>query len=95
MIAPAEKVQGRQKALRLIAEAQANAIRMISDARPGAEYLTLKGFEALERVADGQATKLIIPSQIQDVAGLLASLQEVVASGKGAVKPSGKDENEG
>ena len=72
------EAQGRADAILLIAEAEAEGIRRINDASPNAAYLTLKGFEALERVADGRATKIIIPSQLQDLAGLLTSMREVV-----------------
>ena len=44
--------------------------------------MTLQGFEALKAVADGNATKLIVPSNIQDVAGLLSSMSEVVKETK-------------
>lgn len=74
------EAQGQADSILLIAEAQAKSIEMISHAAPSSAYLTLKGFEALERVANGQATKLIIPSQIQDVAGLAASMKEVLSS---------------
>ena len=50
---------------------------MINEADPGKAVLTLKGYEALERVADGQATKIIIPSEIQNLAGLAASVKEL------------------
>ncbi|MCL2498272.1 MAG: SPFH/Band 7/PHB domain protein [Symbiobacteriaceae bacterium] len=71
--------RGEADSILLVAEAQAKGIKMIKEANPSAAYLTLKGFESLEKVADGKATKLIIPSQIQDVAGLMASLKEVLA----------------
>lgn len=64
------------------AEGEAEAIRKIVEANPSKEYLTLKSYEALERVADGQSTKLIVPSNIADVAGVLASLTETVATAK-------------
>lgn len=60
------------------AEGTATAIKMINDASPTAAYLTLKGYEALKTVADGKATKIIVPSEIQNVSGLLASLKGVV-----------------
>ena len=75
MIAEAE---GQAKAVERLYEAQAKGIQMIKDAQPNPEFLTLKSFEALQKVADGKATKLIIPSQIQDVAATLSSLTEVV-----------------
>ena len=49
---------------------------MLNEAQPTTEVLTLKSFEALAQVAEGQATKLIIPSEIQNVSGLIASLTE-------------------
>ena len=53
-------------------------------------FLTLKGFEALEKVANGTATKLIIPSEIQNVTGLIASLKEVITDEKPVVKKKGE-----
>lgn len=60
------------------AEGTATAIKMINDANPTAAYLTLKGYDALKVVADGKSTKIIIPSEIQNVSGLLASLKGIV-----------------
>jgi hypothetical protein len=59
---------------------------MINKANPNAAYITLQGFEALKHLADGNATKLIVPSEIQNVAGLLASMKEVVSEEKTASK---------
>lgn len=64
------------------AEGTATAIKMINDANPNAAYLTLKGYEALKIMADGNATKIIVPSEIQNVTGLLASLKAVVEEDK-------------
>lgn len=64
------------------AEGTATAIKMINDANPNAAYLTLKGYEALKIMADGNATKIIVPSEIQNVTGLLASLKAVVEEEK-------------
>lgn len=64
------------------AEGTATAIKMINDANPNAAYLTLKGYEALKIMADGNATKIIVPSDIQNVTGLLASLKAVVEEDK-------------
>ena len=60
------------------AEGTATAIKMINEANPNAAYLTLKGYDALKIMADGNATKIIVPSEIQNVTGLLASLKGVV-----------------
>lgn len=75
MIAEAE---GQAQAMERVYEAQAKGIALINNSDPSKAYLTIKGFEALEKVADGQSTKLIIPSNLQDIAGTLASLSEVV-----------------
>lgn len=55
---------------------------MVREAGADNAVLTLQAFEALKAVADGQATKLIIPSEIQGMAGLAASLKEIVADDK-------------
>ena len=73
LAAEAEKAQLIAKA-----EGEREAIDLINSAKPSAAYITLQGFEALKAVADGNATKLIVPSNIQDVAGLLSSMSEVV-----------------
>ncbi len=75
MIAEAE---GEATAMERIFLAQANGVAMINNANPGKAFLTIKGFETLEKVADGQATKIIIPSNIQDISATLTSLVEVV-----------------
>ena len=64
------------------AEATATAIKMINDANPNAAYLTLKGYEALKIMADGKSTKIIVPSEIQNVSGLLSSLKAVLEKDK-------------
>jgi regulator of protease activity HflC (stomatin/prohibitin superfamily) len=62
--------------------AQAEGIKMITEANPSEAYLTLQGFIALEKVANGQATKIIIPSEIQNVTGLLAALKATIEEDK-------------
>lgn len=72
------KAEGEAEALLKIYEAQARGIAMINEANPSAEYLTLQSYEALAKVADGNATKIIVPSNLQEVAGTLAALTETV-----------------
>jgi len=72
------EAEAQKEALLAIAEGESRAIQLINQAEPSAAYVTLQGFEALKKVADGQATKLIVPSEIQNVAGLFASVSEVV-----------------
>ena len=81
LAAEAEKAQLIAKA-----EGERQAIDLINSAKPSAAYITLQGFEALKSVADGNATKLIVPSNIQDVAGLLSSMTEVVKGDKPSKK---------
>ena len=75
MIAEAE---GQAQAMERVFEAQAYGIKAINNANPSNEYLTIEGYKALEKMANGQSTKLIIPSNLQDISGTLASLTEVV-----------------
>ena len=78
------EAEGEAEAIRSIQKAQAEAIRLINEANPENGYLTIKSFETLQKVADGQATKLIIPSEIQSLAGLAAGLKEAVTEPKAA-----------
>lgn len=78
------KAQGKKEAAKLEAEAymfemqaQANGIKMINEAAPSDAYLQLKSYDALTKVADGQATKIIVPSDLQGAAGMAASLLAV------------------
>ena len=71
------KAEGEAEAILKIQQATADGIRMINDAKPGEGVIALKSLESLERVADGQATKIIIPSEIQNIAGLVASIKGV------------------
>ena len=68
-----------QKA-KLIAEAEgkSRAIELVNKASPNAAYVTLEGYEALKVLADGNATKIVVPSEIQNVSGLFTSLSEVI-----------------
>ena len=70
------RAEGEAEALRTINEAQAAAIRMINEAAPGEGYLTLRKLEAYEHAANGQATKIIVPSDLQGVVGLVNAVTE-------------------
>ncbi len=76
------KAEGEAEALRLVYEAQAKGIQYINDARPEQAYVTLQGFKALEELAKCDATKIIIPSELQGMAGLASSLKEIVSDKK-------------
>lgn len=69
---------GEAEALRLVYEAQAKGIKYINEANPDSSYITLQGFKALEQLSKGSATKIIIPSELQGIAGLATSIKEFV-----------------
>ena len=72
------EAEGQAEALLKVYQAQAEGIKAINDANPSAAYLTLKGYEALEKVANTDSAKIIIPSEISNVSGLITSTKEVV-----------------
>lgn len=74
--------EAEKMALIAEAEGKATAINLINKANPSAPFLTLEGFEALKALANGQSTKIIVPSEIQNVAGLLTSLSETIKRDK-------------
>lgn len=71
------RAEGEAQAILKVQEATARGIHMIAQAGATKEVLTLKGLEAFEKAADGQSTKIIIPSEIQGLAGLASSLTEI------------------
>jgi regulator of protease activity HflC (stomatin/prohibitin superfamily) len=72
------EADGEAQAIISVQRATAEGIKAINEANPGDALIKLRSLEALTKVADGQATKLIIPSDIQGLAGLAASVKEVV-----------------
>ncbi len=76
------QAQAEKEATIARAEGENKAIELINKANPNAAYITLQGFEALKSLADGNSTKIIVPSEIQNVAGLLTSMTEVVKGEK-------------
>ncbi len=73
------EAEGQAKAILKVQNATAEGLKMIKEARPDNMVISIKSLEALAKVADGKATKLIIPSEIQSLAGLAASLKETVS----------------
>ena len=61
-----------------VQQANADGLRFLKEASPDAAVLQIKSLEAFEKAADGQATKIIIPSEIQGMAGLATSIKEVL-----------------
>ena len=72
------EAEGQAQAILAVQKAEAEGIRMINEAAPGEGVITIKSLEAFQKVADGQATKIIIPSDIQGLAGLATSAGELL-----------------
>ena len=72
------EAEGEAAAILKIQEATAAGIDMINKVNPSKEFISIKALESFEKAADGQATKIIIPSEIQGLAGLATSLTELV-----------------
>ncbi|MCD7737795.1 MAG: SPFH/Band 7/PHB domain protein [Lachnospiraceae bacterium] len=72
------EAEGQAEAIVKVQQAKAEGIRMLKDAGADESVLRLKSLEAFEKAADGQATKIIIPSEIQGLAGLASSVKEIV-----------------
>lgn len=72
------RAEAQKAALIAEAEGKAEAIRKIIEAKPDEAYLTLERYEALKKVADGNATKLIIPSDLSGIASLASSITETI-----------------
>ena len=73
------EAEGEAEALLTVQKAQADAIRMINEANPNHNFLALRSMEAMEKVADGKATKLIVPSDMQNLAATVAAIKEAAA----------------
>ncbi len=76
------EAEGKAKAILAVQEATAEGIKLINAAKPDNGVLTLKAYEALGQMANGQATKIIVPSDLQGVASLATSIKEIVSEKK-------------
>ncbi len=76
------EAEGEAEAILSVQSATAEGLKKLNEAAPSAAVVALKGFEALEKLSDGQATKIIIPSEIQGIAGLAASFKEIIKEDK-------------
>lgn len=74
--------EAEAEAILKINTAQAESIRLINEAQPDEEYMTLKKLETFEKVADGKATKLIIPSELQGIVSLVSAIKETAKDDK-------------
>ncbi|MBG0762158.1 SPFH/Band 7/PHB domain protein [Acholeplasma laidlawii] len=78
--------QAQAESIRQLKEAEALGIKLIKEAAPDAAVLQIKAYEALANLAEGQATKIVVPSNLADLAGTVTALTEVVQSGKEPAK---------
>ena len=74
------EAQGEAEAILTVQKAYADALRMLNEANPTDKVIQLKSLEAFQKAADGKATKIIIPSEIQSLAGLVTSVKEVAGT---------------
>ena len=73
------EAQGEAEAIALVQKANADALRILTEANASDKVVQLKSLEAFAKAADGKATKIIIPSEIQSLAGMASSLKELVS----------------
>ncbi len=77
-----QKALGEAQAIREVQKAKADGIAMIRDAKADEAVVKLRSLEAFEKAADGQATKIIIPAELQSMAGVVTAVTEVAKKGK-------------
>ncbi len=87
------EAEAKKAALIAVAEGESTAINLINTANPNVAYLTLQGYEALKALADGKSTKIIVPSEIQNVASLFTSISEVVKKDENVIKENELTDN--
>ena len=73
------EAQGEAEAIVMVQKAYADSLKLLNEADPNEKVVALKGLEAFAKAADGRATKIIIPSEIQSLAGLATSVKELFA----------------
>ena len=76
------EAEGEAEAILSVQKALADSIKMLNEANPNEAVIAIKSLEAFQKAADGKATKIIIPSEIQSLAGLATSLKEFVTDDK-------------
>lgn len=72
------EAQGESEAIMMVQKSLADSIKLLNDSAPSDQVIKIKGLEAFAKAADGKATKIIIPSEIQNLAGLATSFKEVI-----------------
>ena len=78
------EAEGQAQALLLVQKAQADSIRMINEAAPTQNMLALRSMEAMEKVADGKATKIIVPSDMQNMAATVSAIKALAGDSPAA-----------
>ena len=81
-----KEAEGEAEAIVSVQRAKAEALRLLNEAAPTKEVLSLRGMETFEKVADGKATKIIIPSELQNLAGMVTAVSELVKKDKDVEK---------
>jgi regulator of protease activity HflC (stomatin/prohibitin superfamily) len=76
------EAEGEAQAILAVQKANAESIKLLNEANPSSRVLSLRSLEALGKVADGKATKLIIPSDLQNLAGAVTSIKEMITEPK-------------
>ncbi len=76
------EAQGEAEAILTVQKARAEAVRLMNEANPSEKVVALKSLDAFEKAADGKSTKIIIPSNIQGLAGLAVSMKELISGEK-------------
>ena len=74
------EAQGEAESIAMVQQALADSIVKLNDANPNQQVIALKSLEAFAKAADGKATKIIIPSEIQGIAGLASSIKEIATN---------------
>ena len=74
------EAQGEAEAIMLVQKAQADALKLLNEAKPIEEVLQLKSYETFQKVADGQSTKIIIPSDIKPLATAATAIKEIISN---------------
>lgn len=78
------EAQGEAEAIMMVQKALADSIKLLNEANPSSAVLTIKSLEAFQKAADGKATKIIIPSELQNLGGVVPSIKELMTDPKDA-----------
>lgn len=81
-----KKAEGEAEAIRQVQQAQADGIKMIKSAGADEAVIKLRSLETMEKAADGKATKLIVPADFQNLAGIVSAISETFSTGKAEEK---------